>query len=389
VLDAVPVVGPLRDIERRIRVSRSLRPQLRGGLRRSERSGHERAQFAAGELFVHESILPCLIEQVEPARLSGSYAGRPRACLIQGETILANSLVAISEQIASTVEQVAQSVVSVHARHPFESSGVHWSPEIVVTADHALRRDEGIRVTAPDGSKLDAEVVGRDPGTDLAVLRVKGLGTPVVTKDENPSTIPGSIVLAVGRSKDSAVAAFGVISNISGPSQTWRGGRLDQVVRLDLSLHPAGAGGAIVGAPGKLIGIATPALSRVSVFAIPLSTVTRVTDSLLAHGRVPRGYLGVGLQPIAIPEHLRSKLNLASSTGLIAISVENQGPAGQAGMSIGDVLVELGGRVTQRTENVQEVLSSEAVGKKIEARIMRGGNLVELPITIAERPRRG
>ena len=303
---------------------------------------------------------------------------------------MANSLVALSEQIASTVEQVAQSIVSVHARHRFESSGVHWSPEIVVTADHALRRDDGIRVTAPDGSKLDAEVVGRDPGTDLAVLRVKGLGIPVASKDENlVTTTPGNIVLAVGRSKDSAVAAFGVISNISGPSQTWRGGRLDQVVRLDLSLHPAGAGGAVVGASGKLIGIATPALSRVSVFAIPLSTVNRVTDSLVAHGRVPRGYLGVGLQPIAIPEHLKSKLNLANSTGLIAISVENEGPAGQAGMSIGDVLLELGGRATQRTENVQEVLSTEAVGKKIVARILRGGNLVELPITIGERPRRG
>ena len=302
---------------------------------------------------------------------------------------MANSLVALSEQIASTVEQAAQSIVSVHARHRFDSSGVHWSPEIVVTADHALRRDDGIRVTLPSGSKLDAEVVGRDPGTDLAVLRVKGLGIAVASKDENPVTTPGSIVLAVGRSRDSAVAAFGLISNISGASQTWRRGRLDQVVRLDLSLHPAGAGGAVVDASGKLLGIATPALSRVSVFAIPLSTVTRVTDSLLAHGRVPRGYLGVGLQPIAIPEHLRSKLNLASSTGLIAISVENEGPAGQAGMSIGDVLLELSGRAMHRTEDVQEVLSSESVGKKIGARILRAGNPVELAITIAERPRRG
>jgi S1-C subfamily serine protease len=305
-----------------------------------------------------------------------------------GETTLANSLIALSEQIASTVEQAAQSIVSVHARPRFDSSGVHWSPEIVVTADHALRRNEGIRVTAPDGSKLDAELVGRDPGTDLAVLRVKGLGIPVSQREENPAATPGSIVLAVGRSKDSAVAAFGVISNVSGPSQTWRGGRLDQVVRLDLSLHPAGAGGAVVGASGKLIGVATPALSRVSVFAIPLSTVTRVTENLLAHGRVPRGYLGVGLQPIAIPEHLRSKLNLGS-TGLIAITVEHDGPAGRAGMSIGDVLLELGGRAMQRTENVQEVLSSEPVGKKIQARILRGGSPMEIEITIAERPRRG
>ena len=300
---------------------------------------------------------------------------------------MANSLVALSDQLASTVDQVAQSIVSVHARHRFNSSGVHWSPEIVVTADHALRRDDGIRVTLPDGSKADAELVGRDPGTDLAVLRVKALKIPLIQKEENPAPIPGNIVLAVGRSKDSAVAAFGVISNVSGPSQTWHGGKLDQVVRLDLSLHPSGAGGAIVNASGKLLGIASPALSRVSVFAIPLSTAARVTENLLAHGRVPRGYLGVGLQPISIPEHLRSKLNLVNSTGLIAISVENEGPAGKAGMSIGDILLEFGGRAMQRTENVQDVLSSDSLGRKIGARVLRGGNPVELEITIAERPR--
>jgi serine protease DegQ len=307
--------------------------------------------------------------------------------LKSGEKTLANSLVALSDQLASTVDQVAQSIVSVHARHRFNSSGVHWSPEIVVTADHALRRDDGIRVTLPDGSKADAELVGRDPGTDLAVLRVKALKIPLIQKDENPAPIPGNIVLAVGRSKDSAVAAFGVISNVSGPSQTWHGGKLDQVIRLDLSLHPSGAGGAIVNASGKLLGIATPALSRVSVFAIPLSTAARVTENLLAHGRVPRGYLGVGLQPISIPEHLRSKLNLVNSTGLIAISVENEGPAGKAGMSIGDILLEFGGRAMQRTENVQDVLSSDSLGRKIGARVLRGGNPVELEITIAERPR--
>ena len=140
-------------------------------------------------------------------------------------------------------------------------------------------------------------------------------------------------------------------------------------------------------ASGKLLGIATPALSRVAVFAIPVSTVTRVTDSLLAHGRVPRGMLrGSVRQPIAIPEHLKSKLNLSSSTALIAITVENDGPAGRGGMSIGDVLVELGGRPMQRTQNVQEILSSQAVGSKIAARVLRGGNPVDLEITIVERP---
>jgi len=301
---------------------------------------------------------------------------------------LTNPLVSFSDQLASTVAHAAKSVVSIHARPRFDSSGVHWSKGIVVTADHTIRRDEDIQVTASDGSKLSAELIGRDPGTDLAVLRVPELAAPVAERAERIPT-PGSVVLAVGRSKDSAVAAFGVLSSISPASRTWRGGRLDQVVRLDLNLHPVASGGAIVDAAGKLIGIATPVLSRVAVFAVPLATVNRVVETLLAHGRIPRGYLGVGLQPIAIPEHLKSTLQLAASTGLIIISVDHDAPAGKAGVLIGDVLLELGGRGIQEPENVQEVLDSGSVGKKLLARLLRGGKLVDVEVTVGERPRKG
>jgi len=300
---------------------------------------------------------------------------------------LTNPLVSFSEQLASTVAQVGQSIVAVHARPRFDSSGVHWSNGVVVTADHTIRRDEDIQVTAPDGSKLSAELVGRDPGTDLAVLRVAGLTAPVAERAAAIPT-PGSVMLAVGRSKDSVSAAFGVLSSISPAAQTWRGGRLDQVVRLDIALHPGASGAAVVDAAGKLAGIATPVLSRVSVFAVPLATVDRVVEALLAHGRIPRGYLGVGLQPVAIPEHLKSTLNLKASTGLIVISADHDAPAGQAGIIIGDVLLELGGRSIQEPEHVQEVLDSGSVGKKLPARLLRGGKLVELDVTPGERPRK-
>ncbi len=301
---------------------------------------------------------------------------------------MTNPLLSLSEHLASTVEQAGRFVVAVHARARINSSGVHWVPGVVVTADHTIRQDEDIRVTAPDGSTLPAELAGRDPSTDLAVLRVNNLNMPVAAKAGTRALKPGNVALVVGRFKDSANAAFGVLSSLSGPSQTWRGGHLEQVIRLDVALQPPSAGGAVVDAEGNLIGIATAALSRISVFAIPLVTVQRVTEKLLAHGRIPRGYLGVGLQPIAIPEHLKSKLNLAASAGLIVVSVDADAPAGHAGITLGDVLLDLAGHAIERPDDVQKVLDSESIGKKLAARILRGGNAMDVELTVAERPSR-
>lgn len=298
-----------------------------------------------------------------------------------------NSLISFSEQLTAIVAQAGQTVVAVHARHRFDSSGVHWAPGVIVTADHALRRDEDIAITAPDGSRTSAELVGRDGGTDLAVLRVKDFKASVAERAEK-SPAPGGVILAVGRFKDSVSAAFGILSSVSGPAKTWRGGQLDQVLRLDVGLHPAASGGAVVDAEGRLIGIATPVLSRAAVFAIPVATVDRVVTALLAHGRIPRGYLGIGLQPVALPEHLKSTLKLPGAKGLIVISVDPDAPAGKAGVMIGDVLIELGERVIEDPEDVQGVLDSGSVGTKITARVLRGGNLVNVDVVVGERPRK-
>ncbi|MEO7142936.1 MAG: S1C family serine protease, partial [Bryobacteraceae bacterium] len=270
---------------------------------------------------------------------------------------MASSLVTFSNELASVVEQSAVAVVAVHARPRFNSSGVHWSPGIVVTAAHAIRHDEDVFVTTGKGEKLVADVVGRDPGTDLAVLRVKDLTIPVARRLEDSGYRAGHLVLAIGRNKESANAGVGVISSLGGPSQTWRGGKLDEVIRLDLSLHPVASGGAIVDTSGKLIGIATPALSRVSVFAVPQTTVERVVKALLAHGRMPQGYLGAGLQPIALPEHLTKGLGLSVPAGLITVSVDQDAPAGKAGLLLGDVLLDLDGQPVHRPESVRELLA--------------------------------
>jgi len=295
-----------------------------------------------------------------------------------------SSIVSFSNELAALVETSAASVVAVHGRPRFNSSGVHWSPEVVITAEHTLRHDDGIVVSTGAGDRLPAEVAGRDAGTDLAVLRVKGLTIPTVSRPEAFAHRPGSLIVAVGRNKDSANAALGVIGSLAAPSQTWRGGKLDQVIRLDLALHPVASGGAIVDAAGNLIGIATPVLSRAAVFAVPSATVERIARALLTHGRLPQGYLGAGLQPIRLPEHLTNGLGLSVTGGLMTVSVDQDAPAGRAGLLIGDVLLELGGQFVDRPESVR-LLLADAVGKTIPARVLRGGALVTLEIGVTER----
>jgi S1-C subfamily serine protease len=282
------------------------------------------------------------------------------------------------------VENSAAQVVAVHGRPRFNSSGIHWSPGVVVTAEHTLRHDDDIEVTTAASDRLPAEVAGRDPGTDLAVLRVKGLAIPAIPKAEDSALRPGSLIMAIGRNKDSANAALGVISSLGGASQTWRGGKLDQVIRLDLALHPVASGGAVIDVAGKLIGIATPVLSRASVFAVPNATVERVVRALLAHGKLPQGYLGAGLQPIRLPEHLTKELGLQTAGGLMIVSVDQDAPAGKAGLLIGDVLLEFNGHFVDRPEGVRPLLA-ESVGKTVPVRIMRGGALTTMVIAVTER----
>ena len=305
-----------------------------------------------------------------------------------------NPLIALSLTLAATSERAGQSVVAVNARWRNSSSGVIWRNGVIVTADHTIRREEEIRVTLPDGRNAVAELAGRDPGTDLAVLKVDTADAATARPATPDSVHTGNLALAIGRSEQTGVnAAMGVVSNASGPWHTWRGGKLDRFLRLDIGLYPGVSGAAVVDAESKLIGIATAGLSRTTLLAIPAATIDRVTDELLRQGHIAHGYLGVGLQPIPWPEHLRTKLKFPSGSkggtgGLIVLSVEPNGPAGQAGVVIGDILVALDGRPVTGTDDVQEFLSGEFVGKPLKASLVRGGELMEKTITVGERPRR-
>ncbi len=295
-------------------------------------------------------------------------------------------LVSLSNSLAAAVESSARAVAAVTARSRFPSSGIHLQPGIVVTADHTVRRDEDLRVTLASGQTVDATLAGRDPSTDLAVLRVPGLDAPPPAFREEATLRAGDLVLAVGRSPEHGpTAALGLVSVASGPWRTWRGGSIEQLLRIDGALHPGTSGGAIVDAEGRIAGLATAGLSRTSPIALPLVTLRRVVRQILAHGRVARGFLGVGLQAVALPPALCARFGRSAARALIVLNVEPDSPASRSGILIGDIFLALAGTPVSDPADVQAVLGPDFIGRPLAADILRGGELVQLTITVGER----
>jgi serine protease Do len=287
-----------------------------------------------------------------------------------------NSLTNLSDELAGVVERAGASVVAVYGGGRMPSSGVHWSPGLIVTAEHSLRRDEEIRVGLADGRTIGAELAGRDPGTDLAVLKIDGDSLPAFPNSRSAQVKAGNIVLAIGRHRDiGACAAMGIVSVVGPGYQTWRGGRLDSFLRLDLELYPGCSGALVVDSSGQAVGIASSIHSRIAPVAIPAATVDRVTAELAKRGYVARGYLGVGMQPVALPD----------GAGLIVVSVEKNSPASKAGFVIGDILLALDGTTVRDTRDVQTFLAGDQIGKTVAALILRGGEKKEVALTVGEK----
>lgn len=301
------------------------------------------------------------------------------------ETDSRKSLVFLSQQLAEVVESTARHVVGIETGGRASASGVVLSPGFIVTTEHSLGDENTVRITLPDGQTGSAEVAGRDHSTDLALLKTGSPIPPLSSTTEVPS--PGAIVLAVGRSiKNGSSATMGIVSLAGGAWRTWRGGKLDRLVRLDLRLHSGASGAAVVDATGGLIGIATAGLSRGSVIAIPLSTVQRTVAQLESAGHVRRGFIGVGLQPVRLPDHLVGSLGISSPIGLMVLSTEPGSPAETAGISLGDILVKAGDAILRSHEDLQAVLDGDAVGSEVHLSVIRGGQLAEMPVRIGERP---
>ncbi len=291
-----------------------------------------------------------------------------------------------SNSIAQTVEQSGRSVVAVKSAAYRVTSGVAFREDLVAVNNHILKREGPIAVQLPDGSQQEAAILGRDPGLDLAVLWLKDRKLEVLDPEPEDGQRAGALAIVVGRTIDSGLSASaGILGAVSGPRRTWRGGELHKFLRLDVNLYPSQAGAAVVSATGRFLGMATPALLRHSALAVPLETLNRIADELRREGRIRQGYLGVGLQPVAIPEHLRSKSAAAGESGLMVLSVEPGTGAEEAGVQLGDILIAFGDATLSDTETLMGALRGDAVGKPMKLTLIRAGNLMEVTVHVADK----
>jgi S1-C subfamily serine protease len=300
---------------------------------------------------------------------------------------MSEALIALSNALAAATERAAAYTVAVHSGPRGSSSGVIWRAGIIVTADHALPSEEEIRITLPDQRVVSASLVGRDATTDLAVLKCSEATSSVAAFGDAATLAAGHLTLIVGRTRASGpVAAFGAISLAVAERKHWGGTTLSPYIRLDVGLQPTAIGGAVVDARGSVVGIATPKFARFGAIAIPAATVNRVIDVLSSKGHIPRGYLGVGLQPVRLPADLSQRTNRKGKTATIVLDVAPDGPAHKAGILIGDLLLSLDGHEVLHPGDVHSILSSESVGKTFVAQLLRGGELRDVRIAVTERP---
>jgi len=293
-------------------------------------------------------------------------------------------LQSLSDGAAQVVESSGSSVVRVEGRRRMAASGVVWSADgLVVTSNHVVERDDNLHVGLPDGATVDATVIGRDPSTDLVLLRASAAGLAPATWLDAGELKVGSLVFALGRPGSSVQASLGVVSALGEAWRTGAGGEMDRYVQCDLVMYPGFSGGPLLEAGGKFAGLNSSALARGVSVSIPAATVRRVVETLISHGQVPRGYLGVGVQPVRLPDSLAAAAG--QETGLMVMSVEPDGPAGKAGLLQGDVLLTLDGLSTQNLDDLQASMQGERVGKSVQVRIVRSGAVQEHALTIGKR----
>jgi S1-C subfamily serine protease len=292
-------------------------------------------------------------------------------------------LTTFSNQLADAVATATPSVVQVQGRRR-PASGLVYADNVVLTTARALGRGDGLHVRRDDGRTLDAELAGWDPTTSLAVLRVPGLETRPIAPATSPARV-GHLALAVARSWSNAVtASAGIVSVIGGPLRTGHRRAIDQVIRTTAPMHDGFAGGAFLDTSGALVGIATAEAIRGLGVVIPASIAWKTAATVLEHGSLKRGFLGLAGQPVALPENQQGAGGRAQA--LLVVGITNGSPAAAAGVLIGDVLLEFDGHAIESPEELLDLLLGDRVGRTVPLKVVRGGAVADLTVTVGERP---
>ncbi|TMF48608.1 MAG: PDZ domain-containing protein [Chloroflexi bacterium] len=290
------------------------------------------------------------------------------------------SLKDLSKEIEALVEKASQSVVRVDARRGRAGTGIVWDSGLVLTANHVVEQEEDIEVVV-DGKSAKASLVGRDPATDLALLKVDGLSAPAMPRAKVSDLKPGQIVLAIGR-PGSLKATFGTISAVSSSWRGWRGSEIEHLIQTNAPLYPGFSGGPLVDAEGRAVGMNSWVFGRGDGRAIAMDVAERVVESLRADGRIKRPYLGIGTQQVPLPDAVKARVN--QDSGLLIVAIEPQSPADKAGLMQGDTMVALNGTVTNNLEDLYAGLRKIKVGATQTVKVVRAGEVKEIAVTVGE-----
>ncbi len=296
-----------------------------------------------------------------------------------------SSITDFSKGLTDAVEKGATATVLVDARHRFPASGIAYSTDLVLTADHVITRDENLAVLTADGKEVSATVAGRDPGSDLALLRTSG-ATLSVAKTSGASAKVGQLVLALGRPGKAGIqASWGVVTALGGPTRTGRGGLLDAYIQSETTPYPGFSGGPLINTEGEVLGLNTSGLTRGGSLTIPVSVAWRTAEALAKYGSVKRGYFGVRTQSVDLPESTRLGLPSKQARGLLVMWLEDKGPAAQGGMLVGDIILNVAGSEVGDPDDLFAALGGDTVGKPVRVEVARGGKLQPLTVTVRER----
>lgn len=298
---------------------------------------------------------------------------------------LTNALLALSTSLSDVIASAANAVVGVRSHGRPVASAFVWKMGAVVTASDALEADDDVSLSLPDGRIVEAKLAGRDPTTDIAVLRVGDAALQPVPRTASAGARVGQLVVALGRSREGIVASLGMISVAGAAWQSLRGGTIDCLIRLDARLAPRAEGGLVIDAEGAALGMAVFGPRR-SPLVIPAATIERVGAKLLAEGRIRRGYLGLGLQALRLDEALAQAHALPDRRGIMVVSLDPTGPARAAGVHVGDVIISLNGQAVPGVRSLHARLTPESIGTSAELRIVRAGQIATASVTIGASP---
>lgn len=324
------------------------------------------------------------------AQPSGATAGTERANVMPNQPQATqdggSTLTRLSDDLAAAVERAGAGVVTINGRRRMPASGIVWTEDgLIVTANHVVERDDDLTVGLPDGREVAATLIGRDPGSDLALLKIEAGDLTVAPRAEAPTKI-GHFVLAVGRPGPSGpMASFGVVSVVGGSWRTGRGGSVDGFVRADVAMLPGFSGGPLVDARGNVVGLNSSTLGRGGGLTVPVAAIDAVVAALHAHGKVRHGFLGIGAQAVRLPAALVEAHSLGREQGLLVVAVEPDGPAERDGVMIGDIIIALDGDPVTEVDDLQDKLRGDRVGQALPVRVFRAGAPHELRVTVGER----